>query len=84
MSLRKALAVGGVRLNRFFALMTPACAAFALFGGSCFTGPLRRAAAFLGLFFGLCFYMGLLGKGDIRWLRGMIQGIRNQTHSGCQ
>ena len=84
MSLRKALAVGGVRLNRFFALMTPACAAFALFGGSCFTGPLRRAAAFLGLFFGLCFYMGLLGKGDIRWLRGMIQGKRNQTHSGCQ
>ena len=72
LSLRKALTIGGVRLSRYFALMTPACAAFALFGGSCFTGPLRRAAAFLGLFFGLCFYLGILGRGDIRWLRNLI------------
>ena len=74
LSLRKALSVGGVRLSRSFALMTPACAAFALFGGSCFTGPVRQAAAFLGLFFGLCFYLGILGKGDVRWIRELIFG----------
>ena len=72
LSLRKALTISGVRGSIHFALLTPACAAFAIFGGSCFTGPIRRAAAFLGLFFGLCFYLGLLGKGDIRWLRNLI------------
>jgi len=72
LSLRKTLSVSGVTLNRYFSLMIPCCAAFAILGGSCFTGPLRRAGAFLGLFFGLCVYMGLLRKGDIRWLRSLI------------
>ena len=72
LSLRKALTISGVRMNRSFAILTPVCAAFAIFGGSCFTGPVRRSAAFLGLFFGLCFYLGLIGKGDIRWLRKLI------------
>jgi O-antigen/teichoic acid export membrane protein len=72
LSLRKALTIGGVRMNRSFAILTPVCAAFAVFGGSCFTGPIRRVAAFLGLFFGLCFYLGLLGRGDIRWIRNLI------------
>ena len=51
---------------------------FSIFGGSCFTGPVRRAAAFLGLFFGLSFYLGVLGKGDIRWLRSLIFGSSKQ------
>ena len=72
LSLRRALHIGGVRLSGFFALLTPACAAFAVFGGCCFTGAVRRISAFLGLFFGLCFYLGILGNGDIRWLRGLI------------
>ena len=58
------------------------CAAFAVFGGRCFTGALRRSAAFLGLFFGLCFYLGVLGKGDIRWLRGLIFNSGNQAEIG--
>ena len=72
LSLRKVLQIGGVRMSRYFAFMVPACAVFAVFGGKCFTGPLRRSAAFLGLFFGLCFYLGLLGKGDLRWIRNLI------------
>ena len=79
LSLRKVLRIGGVRLSRGFALMTPACAAFAVFGGGCFTGPIRRTAAFLGLFFGLCFYIGLLGKGDLRWIRSLIFSERKQS-----
>ena len=78
LSLRKALTIGGVRMNRSFAILTPVCAAFAVFGGSCFTGPLRRAAAFLGLFFGLCFYLGLLGRGDIRWIKNLISKPQKQ------
>ena len=78
LSLRKALTIGGVRMNRSFAILTPACAAFAVFGGSCFTGPIRRAAAFLGLFFGLCFYLGLLGRGDIRWIKNLISKPQKQ------
>ena len=72
LSLRKILSIGQVRISRRFSLLTPACAAFAVFGGSCFTGPLRRAAAFLGLFFALSFYLGLLGAGDLRWMRDVI------------
>ena len=72
LSLRKALTIGGVRMNQSFAILTPVCAAFAIFSGSCFTGPIRRTASFLGLFFGLCFYLGLLGRGDIRWIRNLI------------
>ena len=79
LSLRKALKVGDVRANGFFAGMAPACAAFAIFGGSRFTGPLRRAAAFLGLFLGLCFYLGLLGRGDVRWIGEMIFGARKRA-----
>ena len=79
LSLRKVLQIGGVRLSGFFTLLTPACAAFAVFGGSCFTGSLRRTAAFLGLFFGLCFYLGVLGRGDIRWLRSLIFSSRKPS-----
>ena len=80
LSLRKTLSVGGVTLDRQFAVLMPACAAFALFGGNCFTGPIRRAVAFLGLFFGLCFYTGLLGRGDLRWLKGMLFGRKAAAH----
>ena len=72
LGLRKVLSIGGVRLDCSSPLLMIACAAFAVFGGSCFTGIVRRATAFLGLFFGLCFYLGTLGKGDLRWLRGLI------------
>ena len=72
LSLRKVLKIGDVQLSGHFSLLTPACAAFAVFGGSCFSGTIRRTAAFLGLFFGLCFYLGLLGKGDLRWLQNLI------------
>lgn len=72
LSLRKALQLGGVKIRSAFVLMMPLAAAFAVFAGSCFTGPVRRAAAFLGLFFGLSFYTGALGKGDLRWIRNLI------------
>lgn len=72
LSLHKVLSIDGVRMNRYFALLAPACAAFAVFGGSCFTGSVRRATAFLGLFFSMSFYLGILGRGDLRWLRHLI------------
>ena len=76
LSLRKVLQIGGVRLLGRFPVLAPAAAALAVLGGSCFADPLRRTAAFLGLFFGLCFYTGALGKGDVRWLRSLIFGGR--------
>ena len=72
LSLRKVLSIGGVKLRPYFPLMAPACALFAIFGGSCFSGPLRRVAAFAGLFFALSFYLGLMGKGDLRWIHNLI------------
>ena len=76
LSLRKVLQIGGVRLQGRFPILAPAAAALAVLGASCFGDSLRRIAAFLGLFFGLCFYTGALGKGDVRWLRSLIFNSR--------
>ena len=74
LGLRRLLKIGGVRLNLHFALLAPLSAVMAVFGGSCFGGPVRSTAAFAGLFFGLCAYTGTVGRGDVRWLRNLIFG----------
>ena len=74
LSLRKVLTIGGVRISGAFAMLTVGAAVFAVLGGCCFSGVGQRIAAFLGLFFGICFYTGSLGNGDIRWLRGLLFG----------
>ena len=72
LGLRRTLKISGVKLRPSHPLLTVTIALFSLLGGSCFTGAPRRAAAFLGLFFCLCFYTGVLGKGDLRWIRNLI------------
>lgn len=72
LSLRKVLSIGGVRLSRRFSILIPICAVFSVFGGSCFTGSIRRVAAFLGLFFSLCIYLGILGKEEIQHFKNLI------------
>ena len=72
LSLRKVLTIGGVRISGAFAVLTVGAAVFAVLGGSCFSGVGQRIAAFLGLFFGICFYTGSLTGGDLRWLRGLL------------
>ncbi len=81
LSLRKVLQIGDVRPGGRFALLAPAAAAFALLGGSSFTGSVRRTAAYLGLFLGLCFYVGILGRGDIRWIHNLIFPPENPLKS---
>ena len=72
LGLRRVLSISGGRtdLPEFLGLL--AVALFASFGGSCFSGPLRRAAVFCGLFISLSFYLGLFGKGDLRWIKHLI------------
>ena len=72
LSLRKVLSIGGVRVGMSFSVWSAAAAVAAILGGGCFPGAVQRTAAFGGLFFGICFYTGVLGKGDIRWLRGLL------------
>lgn len=79
LSLRKVLKIGGVRINACFVWLAPLSALFAVFGASCFTGPVRKTAAFLGLFFGLCCYTGVIGKGDLRWIRNLIFNAPKQA-----
>lgn len=76
LSLRKVLQIAGVRLHICFAVQTCSAAVLSVIGACCFHDPIRRSAAFPGLFFGLCFYTGAVGRGDIRWLRQLIFGRR--------
>ena len=78
LSLRKVLSIGGVHISGRFPALSTAAAAFAVFGGCCFTGTVQRIAAFLALFLGICFCTGALGRGDIRWLRGLLSGAEKQ------
>lgn len=78
LSLRKVLSIGGVRVGMSFPVWSAAAAVAAVLGGGCFPGMVQRAAAFGGLFFGICFYTGVLGKGDVRWLRGLLSGAVKQ------
>ena len=78
LSLRKVLTIGGVRISGIFPVLTVGSAVLAVFGGSCFAGLTQRIAAFLGLFFGICFYTGAMGKGDIRWLLGLLSNPQKQ------
>ena len=72
LSLRKVLSIGGVRISGAFPILSAAAALVAVLGGACFPGTVQRIASFLGLFFGVCFYTGALGRGDVRWLRGLL------------
>ena len=72
LGLRRVMVIGKTKPDGSFVALTLCAAVFAVLGGSCFDGILRRTAAFLGLFFALCFYTGALGKSDIRWLRSLI------------
>lgn len=72
LSLRKVLAIANVRPNLSFALLMPLCAVAAVSCGTCFADPIRSAVAFVSIYFGLCFYLGILRKGDIRWVCSMI------------
>jgi stage V sporulation protein B len=74
LGLRRLLKIGNVKLKLRFPLLTASSALFGILGGSCFEGPVRRTGAFLGLLFSLCMYTGILGKDDLRWLRGLIHG----------
>ena len=76
LSLRKVLEIGDVRVSMFFPVWSAAAAVAAVLGGGCFLGTVQRAAAFGGLFFGICFYTGALGRGDVRWLRGLLSGCK--------
>ena len=80
LSLRKVLQIGGVRISGAFPALSIAAAVSGVIGGCCFAGSVQRIAAFLGLFLGVCFYTGTLGRGDVKWLRQMIFDDRKKTN----
>ena len=75
LSLRRILLIADVRCSLLFPGICAAAASFSVLGGNCFSGSVRRMTAFLGLFFGLCFYTGALGKGDLRWVHNQVYDL---------
>ena len=72
LSLRRLLRIGELRLNPNFPCFALSAALLAVFGGSRFTGCIRPAAAFTGLFFCLCRLFGILTCADLQWVKGLI------------
>lgn len=73
LSLRRLKIVSGVKLNYYFPALAIAAAVLAVMGASVFTGWVRQVAAFAGLFFSLCYFFGVLGPSDLRWLQGLLR-----------
>jgi len=72
LSLRRLLIVSGIRVNFYIPALTTAAALIALWGAGAFTGWIRQVFAFFGLFFSISYFFGVLGPGDLQWLKGLL------------
>ena len=80
LSLRRLVLVSGIRVNFYIPALTAAAALLSAMGALAFTGWIRQITAFWGLFLSISYFFGVLGPGDIQWIRGLlIPGQRKGT-----
>ena len=72
LSLRRLVLVSGIRVNFYIPALTSAAALTALWGAASFTGWIRQVTAFFGLFLSISYFLGVLGPGDLQWLKGLL------------
>ena len=72
LSLRRLVIVSGIRVNFYIPLLTAGAALISTLGASVFTGWVRQVFAFWGLFLSISYFFGVLGPGDIRWVKGLL------------
>lgn len=79
LSLRRLVIVSGIRVNYSIPVISLVSALVSTAGGSVFSGWIRQITAFWGLFFSISYFLGILGEGDIRWIRGLLNPKKNGT-----
>lgn len=87
LSVRRLQIVGNVTFEWAFPCFAGASALLSVFCASRFTGVLRQIPAFLGLFFCLCYYFGILQPADLQWLKNLLtptKGNRRIQKSNTQ
>lgn len=72
LSLRRLVIVSRIQVNFHIPALTAAAALIALWGALAFTGWIRQIVAYLGLFFSISYFFGVLGPDDLKWLRGLL------------
>lgn len=79
LSLRRLVIVSGIRVSYSIPALTLVSALVSAAGASAFTGWIRQVAAFWGLFLSISYFLGVLGPGDIQWIRGLLWSNKNGT-----
>lgn len=77
LSLRRLVIVSGIRVNFMIPVFSTASAIISLLGAMAFTGWLRQSVAFFGLFLSICYLLGVIHPGDIRWIQGLFFPSKN-------
>lgn len=72
LSLRRLVIVSGIQTNFYIPALTTAATLIALLGAGAFTGWVRQTVAFWGLFLSVSYFFGVLGIGDVRWIKGLL------------
>lgn len=72
LSLRRLTIVSGIQMNFYIPFLSAAAALISVLGASAFTGWPRQVFAFWGLFLSISYLFGVLGPGDIRWIKGLL------------
>ncbi len=73
LSFRHLLKIGQIKANFYYPCFAVSACLIAGFSANLFTGPVRKLAAFLGLFFSLCYFFGVITAVDLQWLRNLLK-----------
>lgn len=79
LSLRRLVIVSEIKVNFYIPALTTAAALIAAMGAMAFTGWVRQVSAFWGLFLSISYFFGVLGPGDIQWVKGLLFPTKAQS-----
>lgn len=76
LSIRRLLKIGGIKLPFYHPCMTCSACFFAVVGSALVSDVFLRLSAFVLLFLALLVLLGVLGRRDLAWLKGLINAKR--------
>lgn len=77
LSLRRLCITGEIRIRFWFPAMALAAVLLAVCGATWFTGVWRQVMGFLGLFFCLSYFFGVIRETDLRWAAELLKNAKN-------